>query len=94
MPDEKRFEKVITKPLFVIVEIKAGECKLNSPWTDPSKRNMQYVLDAVGAWKQSLLEEVATELYKDYAYEDEDTRVELLAVGSRTNNEYLGRDQN
>ena len=49
MRDETRFSDVKTKPLFVIAEIKSGECKLNGPWTDPLKRNMQYVLAAMGA---------------------------------------------
>jgi hypothetical protein len=88
MLDETRFSSVIGKPLFVIAEIKAGECKLNGPWTDPLKKNMQYVLGAMGALEPSLLEVAADSLYEKYKYEDESRKIQLLAVGSRKNQEY------
>ena len=89
MRDEPLFSGVIAKPLFVIAEIKGGECRLNGPWTDPLKSNMQYVLGAIGALEPPLLDVAADCLYRKYEYEDATRRIQLLAVGSRRNQEYL-----
>jgi hypothetical protein len=88
MPDDIRFQKESGKPLFIIAEVKGGECKLNGPWTDPLKQNMQYVLRAIGAFEPSELEQVARFLYETYVYEDQSRKIQLLAIGSRQNEEY------
>ena len=88
MTDDSRFLKVATKPHFVIAEIKAGECKLNRPWTTQDNKNMQYVLSAIGALQPSSVSKAASDLYDSYAYEDERTKIQLMAVGSTINEVY------
>ena len=51
MEDDVLFKNGRKGPLFVIAEITRGTCKLNGPWTDPAKENMQYVLRAIGAFR-------------------------------------------
>lgn len=51
-----------TKPHFMVGEVTRGDCKLNGPWTDPKKENIKYVLQALGAFEQSTVEEIAREL--------------------------------
>lgn len=88
MPDDCCFQNKNRKPLFIIAEVKEGECKLNGPWTDPAKRNMQYVLQAIGAFEPPVLERIAESLYETYVYEDQSGRIQLMAIGSRENDEY------
>jgi hypothetical protein len=88
MADDTCFRNELAKPLLIIAEIKGGECKLNGPWTDPLKQNMRYLLQAIGAFEPALLGAVAKALYETCAYEDQQRKIELLAVGSRRNEEY------
>ena len=71
------------KPYFVIGEITRGECKLNGPWTDPAKENMQYVLRTIGAFDKKMMEDIAEALYERYYFDDTNCRVELIAFGKR-----------
>ena len=89
MTDDEPFRTQRDKPLFIIAEVKSGECKLNGPWTDSGKENIQYVLRAIGAFEPSIIEEVAAALYKGYMYEDQQRKIELFAIGSRLSQEYL-----
>jgi len=78
--DDQTF-RVQTKPYFIIAEITRGECKLNGPWTDPTRESMQYVLRALGAFEPSKLDDIAGALYERYYYEDTDCRIQLIAFG-------------
>lgn len=77
-----------TKPYFIIGEITRGECKLNGPWTDAAKENVQYVLRALGAFEPERLEDIARSLYDRYNYEDAVCRTELVAFGKQKNPKY------
>jgi hypothetical protein len=79
-PDDEPFATG-TKSQFIIGEITQGTCKLNGPWTDPNRRNMQYVLSAIGAFAQEDLDGVAALLYERYVYEDDNQKVQLIAFG-------------
>lgn len=89
MPDDTTFQQLGTKPFFVIAEIKSGECKLNGPWTNRDRQNLQYLLRSMGACKPNTVDLVAQNLYADYVHEDEDQRIELFAIGSRLNTDYV-----
>lgn len=72
----------------VIAEVKAsGPCRLNGPWTNPEKGNLQRLLCAVGALTESQMGEAAQHLYNRYRYEDAGAclRVRLLALGATRN---------
>jgi hypothetical protein len=80
LEDDPIFSKR-NKPLFIIGEITRGECKLNGPWTDPSKQNMQYVLNGIGAFEPHAIDPIAQSLYERYSYEDDSLRINLVAFG-------------
>lgn len=90
MPDDTPFEKETNKPLFVLVEITCGECKLNGPWTDKDRKNVEYVLEAIGAFPQGVQKRIANAVYEQSFYDDEVREVRLVAVG-RNRNEELQR---
>jgi hypothetical protein len=56
---------------FLIAEVKAGECRLNGPWVDPGKRNIQYVLRWMGFLaSEDDLDVVSQALYERKRWED------------------------
>lgn len=69
------------KPHFVIGEITQGSCKLNGPWTRRADENMQYVLNAIGAFEPNAVEAIAQSLYEQQNYEDGTCRIDLIAFG-------------
>jgi hypothetical protein len=78
--DDESFRS-ISKTHYIIAEITQGECKLNGPWTTQADENMQYVLNALGAFDPKELESIADSLYKKFHYDAPDFRVELIAFG-------------
>lgn len=74
----------VKKPLFVIAEVTQGECKLNGPWTDRAKENIQYVLNALGAFEPKAIDDIAGSLYEQYRYEGDSYRIDLIAFGKKT----------
>lgn len=89
--DDVQFRNQAKKPFFIVGEIKRGECRLNGPWTDPKKENMQYLLKAIGAFDSSSIQIIAEALYDRFEFEDENYRIQMVAIGARNNNEYLER---
>ena len=90
MKDDDAFEGTRAKPLFVIAEITRGQCKLNGPWTNPERENMEYVLGALGAFPPDQQAEVARSLYKHCIYpygEGKECEFRLIAVGKDLNAE-------
>jgi hypothetical protein len=89
MEDDAQFRGARKTPLFVIAEITRGNCKLNGPWTDPHKENVEYVLRAIGAFNPHESPEIAESLYKHCIYPEPGTKQErvfqLIAVGKAVN---------
>lgn len=80
--------------LFLIVEIKAGTCKVNGPWSDRSKDNMPYVIRRMGFCEtESQVVAVSTKLYDHARWEDEHHVVQYLCIGDRADST-LGRQFN
>ena len=46
------------------VEVKTSDCRLNGPWTDPRKANLQRVLNAIGVLPADDVENAAKGLYR------------------------------
>jgi hypothetical protein len=88
MTDDTPFIDKNKKPLFVLVEITSGECKLNGPWMDKDKKNVEYVLSALGAFPPSVQQPIADALYERSCFEDETFEVRLIAIGKTLNPEY------
>lgn len=70
----------------VIAEITGGQCKLNGPWTDPHRHNVQRVLAAIGCVPHAQIGSAAAALY-EHGYFDDDAllRIRLVALGSTLN---------
>lgn len=90
MKDDEPFEGARTNPLFVIAEVTRSQCKLNGPWVNAERKNMEYILGAIGPFPPDRLSEVATSLYKHCIYphdKGEGCEFRLIAVGKETNAE-------
>lgn len=81
MPDEDIFTRIKTKPYIVIAEVKTGKCRLNGPWTEPERENMQRVLRAIGLFPTAQVGEVAQRVYDVGVWEDEAYFLSLACVG-------------
>ena len=92
----KSGEAMVDHPLFesngkidlIIAEVKTGECKLNGPWNDSNKENIDRILFSMGLFKQNQVPQVAQSLYSKNIFEDDQFRVRLFAIGNRENTEY------
>jgi hypothetical protein len=71
----------------VIAEVTGNQpCKLNGPWTDPSRRNMQRVLAAIGCLPTTEIETAAKDIYRTGVYEQRtNLRIRLVAIGRDRN---------
>lgn len=86
--DDTLFRDQPLKPYFVIAEIKRSECKLNGPWTNPAKQNMQYLLKSIGAFEERSIDAIAQTLYKRFLFEDANYKIEMVAIGAKVNPEF------
>lgn len=75
------------KPHFIIAEITQGECKLNGPWTKPDRHNMQYILQALGAFAPKELDGIAKSLYEKFYFDAPDFRIGLIAFGKNASDD-------
>ena len=70
----------------ILVEVKkSGICRINGPWTNKEKENMQRVLSAVGCFpttRKSEINEIANQLYDNGYYAGEYIRIRLVAIAS------------
>ncbi len=69
----------------MIAEIKKGRCCLNGPWTDPARHNMNRVLYAIGATPEDRVPIVATALFDQNYFADDQYRFRFFALGRETN---------
>ena len=76
------------KRLFVLVEIKAGTCDINGPWAKErreAEENLTYVIKRLGLVRASLTAPIAVSLFNNFTWENEDTKVVRLCIGSDFN---------
>ncbi len=67
----------------VITEITRQKCKLNGPWTNPEKRNVNRVLAAIGCIPPEHIAEAADAVYQTGFFEyQESLRLRLVAIGN------------
>jgi hypothetical protein len=89
MTDDDLFEVKRTRPLFMIAEVTRGPCKLNGPWVNKERKNIDYVLSAIGAFPNEQKAAVAASLYDHCVYPkpedaDKEREFQLIAVGKST----------
>lgn len=89
--DDKWFTAHDGQVLLVIAEVKTGQCRLNGPWTNPVRRNVQKVLAAMGVYPEVKLDAVAAGLNQDGIHEDADHVAALVAFGSSEGDELRQR---
>jgi len=66
---------------IILAEIKTGQCNLNGPWTDPNKRNMNRVLQALGAFSKGEIDQVSNDLYSKAIFQNDKYLCRLFALG-------------
>ena len=72
--------------LFVLVEVKAGLCKMNGPWTNRDKQNMQRVIRRLGfATNEEQIERIADNMYTSGRYEDDYYVLQYICIGDEKN---------
>jgi hypothetical protein len=85
MPDHELFTKEQHRPLVVLSEVKTDQCRLNGPWTDPKRENMQKVLCASGFRPADQVESIAAALYQTGIWMDDGLVVRIICFGDRHN---------
>jgi hypothetical protein len=81
MQDDCRFSAKET-PYIAFVDVTTAQCKLNGPWTDETKANLQRALRATGALaNENEVKSVARSLYQKGAYQSDSIKVQLVTLG-------------
>lgn len=78
----------VKKHLIVMVEVKAGQCSINGPWSDITEQNqkstsnnMERALSRVGFGNRTEICEAASAMYESLRYEGGSFIVQYFAVG-------------
>lgn len=74
-----------TRTIFVLVEVKTDLCRINGPWSNSERGNMQRVIRRLGFAAPDHIEEIAQKMYDDLRWENEHFVLQYVAVGSRFN---------
>jgi hypothetical protein len=70
------------RPLFVLVEVKVGLCRMNGPWTNREAENMQRVLRRFGFTdREEVIEAAAADLYSHGRWDGQNVAVQCICVG-------------
>ena len=78
--------------LFVLVEVKAGLCKMNGPWTNSRSENMQRVIRRLGfAVDEDHVQKIAKEMYRTGKYEDDFYILQYICIGGEKNRDICER---
>jgi len=78
-------------PFAAFVEVTTGRCKLNGPWTDPTKANLPRALRALGAFPRNEVDRIAKTLYETGKYKSPEIEIGLLAIGGEENTDLTAR---
>jgi hypothetical protein len=82
MTDHSIFTEISQeKPLIFIAEVKSATCRLNGPWTDSKRKNIQRVLKAIGAIPSTEVETAANIIYKTNRYDSAFCAIRLFGLG-------------
>jgi hypothetical protein len=74
-----------SKTLFILVEVKASQCRMNGPWTNRDAKNMQRVIRRLGFAEERKIEDIAIAMYDKARWEDGDFVLQYICVGGRKN---------
>ncbi len=91
MQDHPMFDGEEKRTDLIIAEVKTGICRLNGPWTNPKRKNINRVLFAMGAFHKDGVDDVALSLYERGFYQDDNYRLRMVAIGKAKNAELEGK---
>lgn len=72
----------VMKNLFALVEVKAGICAINGPWSNPAEKNINRALGRTGIFEKSQIESVSDTLYNNYRWEDAQNVIQYFCIGN------------
>jgi hypothetical protein len=73
--------------LFVLVEVKAGRCDVNGPWSRRKQRNMHRAISRLGfATNDTEIDDVASAMYQSLRWENPHYVLQYVSVGAEENN--------
>ena len=87
MIDDQKIFSDPSRIRIIFAEVKKGTCNLNRTLENRQLKNMQRILQALGAFKLSRTNTVANSLYGNGVYKDSTYHVSILLVGSNENKE-------
>lgn len=79
----------LSRPVFVIAEVKAGPCHLNGPWTRTENENVRNVLRSLGCVVPESLKVVSDSLYENGRFESTELEARLVCFGVRSSTDLL-----
>jgi hypothetical protein len=91
---DDRWLSQVTLPnqvLFVIGEVKVSTCKINGPWTDPTRGGMEKVIRRIGFASDAMTRAIADSLYQQLFWQNDDYAVQYVAIGTTSNHELTHR---
>lgn len=72
--------------LFVLVEVKAGLCRMNGPWTNRKAENMERVVRRLGfATNERQIDDIADTMYRNGRWQGDDYVLQYICVGGQKN---------
>jgi len=84
----------VKRNLVAVVEVKAGKCSINGPWSDEKNvnsisgdSNMERALSRVGFGNKNEIKEASRAMYENLRYEGEQFIVQYFAIGKIKNSE-------
>ena len=95
MADTLPFTELRGRTLAFVAEIKqGGRCRLNGPWSNPTKANLPRVLSAIGCFEPNRVDDATKALYDDAIYEDERVVFRMVALAAERNPHYAKHKAN
>jgi hypothetical protein len=88
LKDDERVQrmcKVKGKPynMALMAEVKAGDCSINGPWSNPDQRNMQYAIERCGFADPNQVETIADSMHENLRWEGKEWVIQYICVGKR-----------
>ncbi|MBU2444063.1 MAG: hypothetical protein KJ666_00625 [Bacteroidetes bacterium] len=85
MIDDRKL--IIDKKIHVVIcEVKSNEvCKINRPFRNPESNIINRILDGIGILSFNNVDDAASLIYRDGAYEDDGCLIEIIAIGTQQN---------
>lgn len=75
----------LSRPLFLMIEVKTNLCNINGPWSRAEDGNMQRVIRRLGFATEAEIEAVAADMYQHLRCERESFVVQYATIGRRAN---------